>query len=152
MLPHFCTWGWLIQPLACYENFVEHRYGTRKKTVFDKKVTSIPAPLHSVEYVCSYPKGRLCQLYILGRAKSLLQRQWGLFPMAAMPAHPQTHTNQPTPPQIHPRHTTWQGHLEGTFAPRAQYPNECSGHLSQCFTPKHHSLLWPRNPKHKHIV
>ena len=28
--------------------------------------------------------------------------------------------------------------LEGTFARRAQHPNECSGHLSQCFTPKHH--------------
>ena len=26
-------------------------------------------------------------------------------------------------------------------ARRAQHPNECSGHLSQCFTPKHHTLL-----------
>ena len=36
--------------------------------------------------------------------------------------------------------------------PVRAHPNECSGHLSQCFTPKHHSLLQPRNPKHKHIV
>ena len=27
-----------------------------------------------------------------------------------------------------------------------------SSHLSQCFTPKDYSLLWPKNPKHKHIV
>ena len=26
-------------------------------------------------------------------------------------------------------------------AQRVQHPNECSGHLSQCFTPKHHPLL-----------
>ena len=26
----------------------------------------------------------------------------------------------------------------------ARHPNQCSGHLSQCFTPKHHSLLQPR--------
>ena len=38
--------------------------------------------------------------------------------------------------------------LAGTFARRARHPNECSGHLSQCFTPKHHSLLQPRNPAH----
>ena len=36
--------------------------------------------------------------------------------------------------------------LEGTIALRTRHPNECSGNLSQCFTPKHHSLLWPRKP------
>ena len=48
------------------------------------------------------------------------------------------------------------GNSEGTFARRARHPNQCSGHLSQCSTavvaPKQHSLLKPRNPKHKHIV
>ena len=28
---------------------------------------------------------------------------------------------------------------EGKFARRAQHPKKCSGHLSQCFAPKHHS-------------
>ena len=34
-----------------------------------------------------------------------------------------------------------QPQLEDTFARRVQHPNECSGHLSQCCTPKHHPLL-----------
>ena len=33
-----------------------------------------------------------------------------------------------------------------TFARRARHPNQCSGHASQCFTPKHDSLE-PRNPQ-----
>ena len=39
----------------------------------------------------------------------------------------------------------------GTFARCAldtRHPNQYSGHLSQCFTPKHHSLLQPTNPRH----
>ena len=48
--------------------------------------------------------------------------------------------------------TSTHGQSEGTFARRTRHPNECSGHLSQCFTPKHHSLLQPGNPKHKHLV
>ena len=38
-------------------------------------------------------------------------------------------------------HTVHAQCLEGTFARCAQHPNECSGHLSQCFTPKNPSLL-----------
>ena len=37
-------------------------------------------------------------------------------------------------------------------ARRVRHPNECSGHLSRYFTPKHDSLLEPRNPKHKETV
>ena len=44
------------------------------------------------------------------------------------------------------------GYVCPAHARRARHANECSGHLSQCFTPKHHSLLKPRNPKHKHIA
>ena len=36
--------------------------------------------------------------------------------------------------------------LESTFARHARHPNECSGHPSQRFTPKRHSLLQPRLP------
>ena len=36
--------------------------------------------------------------------------------------------------------------IGGTFAWRARHPNQCFSHLSQCFTPKHHSLLQPRLP------
>ena len=38
--------------------------------------------------------------------------------------------------------------MEGTFCWGAWHPNECSGHLSRCLTPRHHSLLQSRNPKH----
>ena len=41
--------------------------------------------------------------------------------------------------------STWRVRLPGTHPA----PNQCSGHRSQCLTPKHHSLLQPRNPKHK---
>ena len=36
--------------------------------------------------------------------------------------------------------------LEGTLARHARHPNQCSGHLSHCFTPKRHSLLQPGLP------
>ena len=36
--------------------------------------------------------------------------------------------------------------LPGAHLAHAQHPNQCSGHPSQCFTPKHHSLLQPRRP------
>ena len=39
--------------------------------------------------------------------------------------------------------------MQVTFARHAQHPNQCSSHLSQCFTPKHYSLLKPSNPQHK---
>ena len=39
--------------------------------------------------------------------------------------------------------------IEGTFARRR--PNQCSGHPSQCFTPKHHSLLQPRLPNPRRL-
>ena len=35
---------------------------------------------------------------------------------------------------------------EGMFARHARHPSQCSGHPSQRFTPKHHSLLQPRLP------
>ena len=43
---------------------------------------------------------------------------------------------------------------EGTFARRAPGATSIQINVppSQCFTPKHHPLLLPRNPKHKHIV
>ena len=36
--------------------------------------------------------------------------------------------------------------LPGARPMCTQHPNQCSGHLSQCFTPKHQSLLQPKLP------
>ena len=36
------------------------------------------------------------------------------------------------------------GYVCPACAWRARHPNQCSGHLSQCITPEHHSLLQPR--------
>ena len=44
------------------------------------------------------------------------------------------------------RHGGLGGHVCSARARRARHPNQCSGHLSQCFTPKHTSLLQPRLP------
>ena len=38
---------------------------------------------------------------------------------------------------------------EGTFARRTWHPNQYSGHLNQCFTPKHYSLVESTNPEHE---
>ena len=38
------------------------------------------------------------------------------------------------------------GHRGHAGPARAQHSNQCSAHLSQCLTPKHHSLLQPRLP------
>ena len=50
-----------------------------------------------------------------------------------------THNKMSKPPAARPFEIV----TEGTFARRAAHPNQCSGHLSQCFTPVIPSLGCP---------
>ena len=64
------------------------------------------------------------------------------------PVHQTRHTTlhrqsfQPPPPPQNERGAP-RARLPPTVARRAQHPNQCPGHRSRCFTPKH-SLLQPR--------
>ena len=117
------AYHWVVQYKQAWKWERTKTHGKLKLHMTGSKiVASTNPPLWHRLYSTSRSRSR--ELVMVGNRGSIVE---GYQTLASC------FTNVPT--------VTARGYVCPARARRSRHPNECSGHLSQCFTPQHHSLL-----------